>query len=261
MKPVDSRLDRLKIRMLRLGLVGCITVITLTACGGGGASAPSEQVISTQTFPLQSAMKNSVEHGSSTKFSASVIVSDGVCTGTSNIDISTPVPATFEGVSGVSAANTATIMLKNCSPTYISGTTTDYYDSKYVPLGRAFQGGDYRVYQVPPQIPDTVRVGDTDKLGTQDNFTDSTKNEITGQHVISYVVEPDTASTAIVNMIDKFYSGGILLSTEQERYRIEVNGTLTPVSLDRQTATEHYIYTALPSISPLTDLSTNLPGK
>jgi hypothetical protein len=247
MKPVDFSSVQLDVRILEHIFISCFSVIMLAACGGGSASAPLGQVISTQTFPLQSAMKNSVEHGSSTNFTASVIVPDGVCSGTSNIDISTPVPATFEGVSGVSAANTATIVLKNCSPTYISGTTTDYYDSKYVPLGTAFQGGDYRVYQVPPIIPDWVRVGDTDKLGTQDNFTDSTKNEITGQHVISYAVEPDTANTAIVNIIDEFYNSvGTLLSTEQDRYRIAPDGTLTPVSLDRQTATGHYIYTAMP---------------
>jgi hypothetical protein len=261
MKPVNAKPDHLDIRTLKLTFVGCFAMITLTSCGDGETSAPAGQVISTQSFPLQIAMKTSIERGSSTNFAASVIVSAGICRGASNIDVSTPVPATFEGVSGVSAANTVTTNYVNCYPTSIIGTATDYYDTNYVPLGRVFAGSDYRVYQSRPTLPGYVKVGDKGTIGTQDNFTDSTKNEITGQHDISYVVEPDTANTAIFNIIDKSYSGGILLSTEQDRYRIEGNGTLAPVSLDRQTASEHYIFTAMPDTSPSTALPANPPSK
>ena len=52
------------------------------------------------------------------------------------------------------------------------------------------------------------------------------------------VVEPDTASTAIVNAISKRYNqSGQLLYTSQSRRRIDASGTTTPLSSDIQYAT------------------------
>jgi len=52
-------------------------------------------------------------------------------------------------------------------------------------------------------IPTTVKVGDTGSIGTETKYTDSTKVTPSGVTVMSYIVEADTTSSAIVNLIDK----------------------------------------------------------
>jgi hypothetical protein len=64
---------------------------------------------------------------------------------------------------------------------------------------------------------------------------------------LSYVVEADTSTTAIVNLIAKSYNAaGTLIATEQDRYRITSTGALTPTSIDIQAAngsTTHLVFT------------------
>lgn len=89
-------------------------------------------------------------------------------------------------------------------------------------------------------------VGNTGTIGTQTLYTNSTKTVGNGTSVVSYVVEADTATTAIINLIDRSYNaGGTLIATEQDRYRIDAVGTLTPVSADIQysyTSTTHLVF-------------------
>jgi len=61
----------------------------------------------------------------------------------------------------------------------------------------------------------------------------------------SYVVEADTATTAIVNLIGKIYTAaGTLSATEQDRYRIAATGALVPVSADILYSTgTHLVFT------------------
>jgi hypothetical protein len=51
------------------------------------------------------------------------------------------------------------------------------------------------------------------------------------------VIEADTATTAIANLISKKYNASnVLTSTEQDRYRIAADGSLTLISIDIQYA-------------------------
>ena len=65
--------------------------------------------------------------------------------------------------------------------------------------------------------------------------------------MLSYVVEADTANTAIVNLISKAYNtANQPLFTQQGRYRIAADGTLSVMTIDIQystTSTTHLIYT------------------
>jgi hypothetical protein len=247
--------SRFLARQIKLVFVGCLAVVALTSCGGG-ASAPAGPVTSNPSFPLQSGEIASVVRGSSTNFTVS-----GTCNGTSGFVSSSPVPATFEGVSGVSVATTRTFNFTDCRPATFTDSSTDYYDSNYVPLGTIFADGSYSVFLTPPTLPVSVKVGDTGTLGMQNNYTDSTKKNLTGQDVISYVVGPDTANTAIINIIWKSYNpSAVLISTEQDRSRIAANGKLTPVSSDIQSAngsTTHFVLTVIPDTTPPTVLSIN----
>jgi len=150
-------------------------------------------------------------------------------------------------VNGFSSTSTITGSFTNCTPASFAQSGTSYYDTNYVPLGHNSVGVSYGVYLTAPTIPTTVKVGDTGTIGTRTKYTDSTKVTPSGMSVMSYIVEADTTSSAIVNLIDKSYNAaGTLTSTEQDRYRITAANTLTPVSVDIQYAngsTAHLVWT------------------
>ena len=226
----------MKLHRLIIGL--CFAVL-LSACGGGDSTPATGPVVSTLSFPLKSAYSTLVANG----YTKSYVVS-GSCKGIAS-EITAPATGgqTFEGVTGqLSTALTLTINLTTCTPPSITATVTAYYDTNYTPLGFS-SSGVYSVYLPPPSIPTSIMVGDTGTIGTATNFTGSSSTGTReGQTVVSYVVEPDTASTAIVNLIfQTFDTSGNLTSTEQDRYRISSTGALAPVSKDTLTATTHLI--------------------
>lgn len=219
--------------LLLVGLSGC-------EIGQGVNSIP---VVSTLSFPLQSAYKALVANGVTKSF-----VVSGSCSGVGTM-ISTPATtaATFEGVAALSATGIFTATLTNCTPALTASTITDYYDSNYTPRGFYSVGVNYGVYLTPPTIPTSVTVGRSGAIGTATLYSDTTKIVGNGTQVMSYAVEADTTSSAVVNLISKTYNAsGTLIVTEQDRYRIATTGALTPVSSDIQYAngsTTHWIYT------------------
>ena len=226
--------------LLLVGFSGC-------GGGGGGAAAPSGPVTSTLSFPLQSGYKTTVANGLSKSFTIS-----GTCSGTGNrAQAPATTAATFEGVAGFSAASSITMSLTNCTPASIAQSSTSYWDSNYVPhgfnTGASSVKANYGVYLTPPSIPTSVTVGGTGVIGTETLYTDSTKATGYGTSAISYIIEADTSTTAIVNLISNTYNtGNTLLWTEQARYRITSTGALTPVSADIQYAngsTTHLVLT------------------
>src|SRR5450830_1043929 len=223
----------MKLHRLVIGL--CFAAL-LSACGGGGSGSDSTPVTgpvtSTLSFPLKSAYSALVANG----YTKSYIVS-GSCKGIAS-EVTAPATGgqTFEGLPGqLSTALTLSINLTTCTPASVTATVNTYYDTNFTPLGFS-SVGVYSVYLPPLSIPASIMVGDTGTIGTTADFTDSSKITLAGKTVVSYVVEPDTASTAIVNLIFKtFDNSENLTSTEQDRYRISSTGALTPVSKDTLT--------------------------
>lgn len=257
--------------MLRLNLlfVSCLISVALTACGGGNKastwSSPSSQAVtSALSFPFQSGLNASVAQGSSVSYTIT-----GSCRGRATYTSTVPIAASFEGVDGrLSVTSTQTINFSDCTPYYISASATNYFDINYLPLGSSINGGDYGVFLIPPSIPTSVRVGDSGTLGTRQYYTDSSKLTGTGREVISYSIEPDTATTAIVNMINRSYSAtGDLLATGNDKYRIMADGTLVPISSDiLEAGSLHLILTVdpdnvAPSVVTITpaNSSANIP--
>ena len=239
----------------RLIGVALLLAVGVSACGGGGGGggspAPSGPVTSTLSFPLRSGLNTRTANGHTTTLTANgtpaTETTDGLCSGTIS---GTTGPANggaiFEGAPALSAVSVTTFSFSNCEPASDATTATDYYDSNYLPLGYNIQGGSYGVFLVPPIIPNSVKVGDVAIVGTITLFTNSTKMVGDGREDLSFVVEPDTADTAIVNVIFKSYnSSSQLLVTEQDRYRITSTGALTLVSIDVQfstTSTTHLVF-------------------
>jgi hypothetical protein len=208
-------------------------VIALAGCGGGGSSSsPTGPVVSTLSFPMLSGFQTLTASGWSKTFAIS-----GTCSGSlSMARAPANVAVTFEGQSALSATESITMTFSNCTPASSATTATLYYNSSnYYPLGLNSVGVNYGVYLIAPVIPATVTVGSTAVLGSETLYTDSTKAVPNGRIDESFVVEADTATTAIVNLIAKEYNAmGALIFTEQDRYRMSSTGALTPISWDVQ---------------------------
>jgi len=218
------------IRFLSMSTV----ILTLGACGGGGggSSSSSTTVISSLTFPFAQAFADFVANSHSFNYSMTGSDAGTTATGSGTIFYGAAVGATFESQSGLSQT------------AVISGTTTEngqnspytvsvqsFYTTNYEPLGSS-SATDYCVVQVTPALPSGVKVGDKADLYVEDCYKDNTKGTKTSQDTNSYSVEADTASTAIVNLISTSRSPtlGSVMSTDEDRYRIDQSGNFTWVS-------------------------------
>lgn len=234
-------------------LVVALCSWVLVGCGGGGGdaapaapAAPAGPVTSSLSFPLRTGFNAIAASGATSSLTANgttaTRITDGDCSGTQHGTVGPAnVATTFEGAPALSAVSVTTLAFSNCTPASAVATSTSYYDSNYLPLGYSVQGGDYAVFLVPPTIPNSVKVGDVGIVGTQTIYYNSTKTTIPpikGSWAISFIVEPDTATTAIVNRISKRFDSGVSLAsyTVQERYRITSTGALTLISVDIQFA-------------------------
>jgi hypothetical protein len=235
-------------------LVLVLSSLTLVACGGGGGggtpAALTGPVSSTLSFPMRSGLNALAANGSSMSFtangSATAPATDGQCSGTMTQTVAPATAgATFEGAPALSAVSIGSGSLSNCTPAVIASTTTGYYDSNYLPLGSSTQGGLYGVYEVPPVIPNSATVGTLGNIGTLTLYAGSTNRVVQGRTDVSFVIEPDTATTAIINLISRRYdasSPAQLLSIEQDKYRMSSTGALTPILVDIQYATTSTIH-------------------
>jgi hypothetical protein len=225
--------------------------LTLVACGGGGGEVTQAgPVVSTLSFPFASAVKSDNATGTSitltAKGTAATESTDGLCSGTRTVVGGTPSGgASFDGAPAFSASGTTTTNWTNCTPSSNVSTATAYFDSNYVFLGAVAQDGSFLVRPSGFITPTTVRVNDVFIGGTDYMYTDTTKTVGDGHRDVSLVVEPDTADTAIVNTIYKYYnayqvSNGVILKdgklslTAQYRSRISSTGALSPISIDLQ---------------------------
>ena len=234
---------------IRIGALACLLV--LAGCGGGGgggsSSTPSAPVASTNTFPLLDGLQKRIKAGASDKFTV-----EDFCTGTSTITYSTPVADTFEGVPGYSVTQTATATYTNCAPSPITVTVTNHYDANYTLIGTTSAGGQYVSFvpPVPPALPASVKVGDTGTMVSMNMFTSSTKTIQTGKRVLTYQIEPDTASTAIFDLTTQdFGSNGAVTITEHSLYRMAADGTLTLLYIDVKYSppdNRHLLYVRVP---------------
>ena len=81
-----------------------------------------------------------------------------------------------------------------------------------------------------PTIPTTVRVNDTGSLYVADRYTNSTKSVKRGTLTVTYVVEADTATTALLTLIrTEKDNQSVTTTTNAGQFRITPAGSLTRV--------------------------------
>jgi hypothetical protein len=230
-------------RQLMRAFSAALTSLALVACGGGGGDSGSSTPAPTTTFALQSAYRVLTLAGATVNYSIS-----GTCSGTATISDAPAVAASFEGVTGYSVVETGSTNLTNCTPATLTATAMTFYDANLTPLGSSTPGFEYAKFQTtPPPLPTAVKLGDTATYGTLTIYSDSSKATVTGSRVLSYVIETDSATSVIVNLVSKEYdTANRLLSTQQSRYRLTAAGVLSSVSIDTQastTSTTHLLMT------------------
>lgn len=211
-----------------------IAISLITACGsGGGGDSPAAAVVpaaaAAPTFPFASAYKTLVAAGSATKN----YTATGACSGSAAVTESpSSGGAVFETASAITATQTF-VLATNCTTAPFTQTTVSYYDINYTPLGNETLGA-YTVYS-SFTVPTTVKVGDTGTLGSGVSYKDNTKSITAGNTVITYTVEADTSTTAVIKISATLSTtSGYLISTEHDRYRIGATGPLIPVSIDME---------------------------
>jgi hypothetical protein len=216
-------------------LFTCFSVaLLITGCGGGGGGSSVEStgpVTSSLTFDVGTAYSALRASGQSGSFSVS---SSNNCKGSGTF---TAGPAntntTFEGQPALSSTSVLNINYTNCTPATISNTAISYTDTNYVPLGAL--GDYYVVYSGAYSVPSSVRVGDVGILANAIRYTDNTKTTQNGTTQESYVVEADTATTALITIATKVYSSpSVLESTSLTTYRINDSNVMTLVSITIQ---------------------------
>ncbi len=224
----------------RASLSAAATAILMSGCGGGGGSDATGGT-NTAAYPFLSAYKAKVANGETVHYSVS-----GSCAGSMTSIDTSPSASTFEGAAVLKVQDTTTASFTNCTPASVTSNSVDYYDSNYNPLGST--GDQYGVFLVvPAPLPTYVSVGDSATYGTETWYADGTKTVVTGTSKLSYVIEQDgtSNSTVIVNLKDDEYdSSGKLVGSQQNRYRLDGNGTLTPVAVDVQNGSTHLVLTA-----------------
>lgn len=219
------------------GLVALAAAAMLTACGGGGGgggggSGAPAPVASVNPFDVRTGLAALATGGFSKLFTIS-----GTCSGTFNLaDTVATTSVTFEGSAAFSGTETGILNLFGCTGSGTTTTTRYYSNPGYTPVGTS-SSSSYSLVFVTTPFPTAGHVGDTGTYGHTNLYSDNTKVTPTGSQTLSYAINADTASTAILNLITKTYNtGAVLISTEQDYYRISATGIVTPIGLDVQYA-------------------------
>jgi len=228
------------------------------------SSAPSNnKVASTLSFQLASAWRHWNAVGQNVTLTARGSSSTetilGLCSGTRTFnDAPAGGGAAFLGAPALSAVGVSTTTWTNCTPASSSSTGMSYYDTNYNDIGSISQSGRLGQW-VSFTLPTTVKVGDVGIIGAVNFYTDITKNTADGRREVSYIVESDTANTAVINIISKYYNpyiannttkDGKLSLTTQYRYKLDTtSNNLKLISTDLQyyiagsnTTAHHYVF-------------------
>ncbi len=242
--------------------IGALALITLlAACGGKGgddagapaaAVTPVVPVASTLDFPLRAANALVALGGEPTvtmwaKGTPDTASVNGTCSGTLVLN-ATPInyPQPFGNTGRTQfSINSSHTTYSNCAPSSSDTSVVVFYDDHYLALGSEGDGA-YSVWPTLAAYPGMVTVGMSGVVGTEQFYTDRTMVTALGRVDYSYVVEPDTATSAIVNVISKrFDATNQLQYTIQQRRRIRQDTSFSMVSWEKEEpvpSTMHVIF-------------------
>ena len=181
---------------------------------------------STPTYDVMMAFKNKFMTG----FSKTQVIS-GDCTGTFSKTNAPAVKTTWNGQAVYAVATTEITTSSTCTSLTGVKTSVTYFDMDFVELATTNSDGTYSDF-VGPSRPGLVKVGDTGTMGTWSNWKDATKKIKNDTDQITYVIEPDSASSVIFNRVDRTYdNNNILKRTTQIKFRVTAAGDFDWISV------------------------------
>ncbi|MEY4099500.1 MAG: hypothetical protein RL300_671 [Pseudomonadota bacterium] len=216
-------------KFIRLIAVACLAAF-IAACGGGGSDGPPPPVTSTEIFQVRTAYVNYFNDSRSLPFTISGTFSGVSISGNGVLTQSSVTNGTFEGAPVLQKVNTVTAtVVANGSSAPLAVSSTSYADSNYVPKGSS--NGEYRVVMSAVNIPVTAMVNDTGIWFNENVYSASDKASLLGTSSTSFVMLPDTASTAILKIIqtDKDTFGGVVMISTIT-FKMTPSGGLTRLS-------------------------------
>ncbi len=207
--------------------------LTLAACGGGGGGGSSgapASVSSTETFQFWQGWVNYASTSSSRNFTVSGTLSGSAVTGSGTSTAGNLTSTTFEGAAAMSRTTAVTGTLTGNGVTVpYNDTATSYLDSNYLPRGFS-NSSEYGVISGNATIPQTARVNDAGTLYTFNRYTSSAKTTPLGTMVVSYAIQPDTASSALLKIIVvRRNNFGQVETSGAQTMRMTPSGQLTPL--------------------------------
>ncbi len=198
----------------------------LSSCVRKGFMAGVVKNDSTPTYDVMMVFKNKFMTG----FSKTQVIS-GDCTGTFSKTNAPAVKTTWNGQAVYAVATTEITTSSTCASLTGVKTSVTYFDMDFVELATTNSDGTYSDF-VGPSRPGLVKVGDTGSLGTWSNWKDATKKIKNDTDQITYVIEPDSASSVIFNRVDRTYdNNNILKRTTQIKFRVTAAGDFDWISV------------------------------
>lgn len=203
----------------------------LVACGGGGggASPSSDVVASSLAFPLRQININQLENSSSAPFTVSGTINGYSVTGSGNIVDSLLSEASFEGKSALKQTSSIKgTITANGQTSSLDSSGATYVDYNYILLGEI---DSYYTIYTDYSVPTSVHVNDAGPLVNGKRYTISINKTLFDTVEVSYVVEADTATTALLSIIytHKDINGAFTGEQTINKYRIGADGTSTRV--------------------------------
>ncbi len=210
-------------------LLALSVVALLTACGGGGSSAPATPAVT--SFPVQKALATAYTNGVQNTLSVTGTVSNGTTsnalTGSLTFTLGKSSATTFNGVAALQ--DTATIngnLVANGVSLPFNSSSTVYMNANYGPIGQSVVG-QYCVTTTDGVYPANATVGQTGNVYTFSCYTDSTKKVANGGVAVSYVtVAGSAANTLDVKLITSVYDiANKVTGSGATTYTITADGT------------------------------------
>lgn len=218
--------------MLRSLVASLAVSVALIGCGGGGGGTPAV-VASTNTFASGAMFVNSYLTSSSQRFTVTgnTLDTNKPITGSGTAVLSALTGVVFEGQAAQRRTSTLTGTLTvDGTNSPLAVTSYAYLDANYNYLGEQ-SNNEYSVVDGAFTIPKSVRVNDTGTIGTLKRYSNSTKTTLLGTEVVTYTVEPDTASTAMFKLIRTSRdNSGKTVTVATSVTRLNADGTYKNIS-------------------------------
>lgn len=230
-----------------------LSSLLLVACGGGGGGgAPAGPVASTSAFALKQALANDFLDTSSYPFTpgGSLTITTasphssttGTVSGSGTVAQSAITNTTFEGVPAqtktrtITGTLTVTVGAASASQPFPPSLSNIFASQTFDLLGSFTPAtvvsgvaipASYLAAAAPVTLPAAANVGDAGLIGTFNTYGSAAKGAILSTTNLTYSLEADTATTAILKLTAVNTASGVGSSTTVDTYRVTPAGAVT----------------------------------